>query len=145
MAPGMTPKTILVPVDFSAGALQALDYACELASKLDAKIQLVHAIQIALPELGITMTQSMVDDLQRSTVMALEDIAKPRRASVELLPSIVQMGDPRDVIVEASEHADLIIIGTHGRRGISRLVLGSVAEGVLRRASCPVLTVRAYK
>lgn len=141
----MVPNHILVPIDFSICATQALDYACELASKLGAKVQLVHAIAVTLPELGVTLTQSMIEDLQRANVVALDDVAKPRRATVELLPSIVKLGDPRDVILEAAEaeHADLIVIGTHGRRGLSRLVLGSVAESVLRRATCPVLTVRA--
>lgn len=141
----MIPKTILVPIDFSACATHALDYACELAGKLGAKVQLVHAIPVTLPELGITLTQAMIEDLQRANVLALEDVAKPRRTNVELAPSIVKLGDPRDVILETAEaqHADLIVIGTHGRRGLSRLVLGSVAENVIRRATCPVLAVRS--
>ena len=58
---------------------------------------------------------------------------------------ILRTGDPRDMILQTAKeiHADLIVIGTHGRRGISRFLLGSVAEAIVRSAPCPVLTVRA--
>lgn len=143
----MIPKIILVPIDFSVCSTQALDYACELAGKFDATIQLVHAIPVMVHESGGTLTQGMIEDLTRTNTLALECVAKPRRETLELAPSIVKLGDPRDVILEVAEaqRADLIVIGTHGRRGLSRLVLGSVAESVVRTAACPVLTVRTRR
>ena len=140
----MTPQKILVPIDFSQGSERALDYACALAKRLGATVHLVHALNVELPELTLTLTSEMRRSLLDSNQAALDLLADARRASVEIGMALVKDGDPREVIHATAEKlgVDLIVMGTHGRRGLARLVLGSVAEDVSRRSTCPVLLVR---
>lgn len=140
------PKVIVVPVDFSACARAALDYATELATKLDASIHVVHAVgaQLFGTEVGLTITQETIDQIVQQHQVGLDKLVAERAGKAAFGPVIVDVGDARSVITATAErlHADLIIMGTHGRRGIKRLVLGSVAELVVRVAPCPVLLVR---
>ncbi len=142
------PTNILVPTDFSETADKALDYAVALAVKLDARVHVVHAIGIpalGVPELGLAITSTMIDSLVRDGQAALDKLVDKRRGQAAFGQVVQRTGDPRDMILQAAKetHADLIVIGTHGRRGIARALLGSVAEAVVRTAPCPVLTVRA--
>jgi len=140
----MLPENILVPIDFSPCAEHALDYACDLAAKLGARVHLVNAIGAMLPELSVALTDQMLAEMRTNNATALDKLIGPRRERAQFGPVIVHDGDARDAILRAAEtsRADLIVIGTHGRRGLSRVLLGSVAEDVLRRAPCPVLAVR---
>lgn len=143
----MIASNILVPVDFSPHSERALDYACSLAEKLGARIHLVHAIGAGTPELGAVravLTDSMIATLRESSLANLRTIANAREGIATFGKVMVEPGDARDGILEAAVacSADLIVIGSHGRRGLSRFVLGSVAEDVARRAPCPVLIVR---
>lgn len=140
----MTPNNILVPVDFSAHSERALDYACSLAEKLGAKIHLIHAIGVGSPELGPLVGDLALTKLREGSFAALEKIARAREGLAKFGKMMVEPGDPRDGILAAAKAsaADLIVIGSHGRRGLPRVVLGSVAEDVSRRAPCPVLIVR---
>jgi universal stress protein A len=139
----MLPKTILVPTDFSDCANHALEYACALAKSLDASIYLANCLGAALPELNMALTQSMIDSLRASATGGLEKVAAAH-PGVRFGRLAVVPGDARDGILELARELspDLIVMGTHGRRGFSRLVLGSVTEHVVRRADCPVLTIR---
>lgn len=140
------PKTILVPTDFSANAEQALDYAVALAAKLDAKVFLLNVIvmQMMGAEYGIAVTQSMVDDVMQGNQKALDQLIAARGGKAAFGPTQLEFGDARTVIEQTTRKlgADLIVMGTHGRRGVKRLLLGSVAESVVRTAPCPVLLVR---
>lgn len=141
------PKNILVPVDFSEYAEHALDYAIALAAKLDAKVHLLNVIGIpalGVPELGVALSASMMDTIVKDNQAALDKLASARRTKAPIGEVMLRTGDARDVIVRACEEvgADLIVMGTHGRRGVSRALLGSVAESVVRTAPCPVLTLR---
>lgn len=144
------PRTILVATDFSEHAQRALDYAVDLAARIDAKVYLVHAISIpalGVPEMGVAygsmMMESTVKEAQ-TTLTALE--ARYRDRGV-IAGKHLEVGDARDVIDRVAEQvgAELIVMGTHGRRGVRRVLLGSVAESVVRSAPCPVLTVRPPK
>ena len=141
----MTPKQILVPIDFSEHSTRALDYACALAVKLEATVHVVTALGALLPELSVALTDAMIADLTAARRRALHDLVTARRATCPFGLIAVRSGDARDAILEAARqcHADLIVMGTHGRHGLARLVIGSVAESIVRRAACPVLTVRA--
>jgi glycine betaine transporter len=144
----MLPKHILVPTDLSEGAEQALDYACELARKLDAQVHLVNVVAIpalGVPELGIAMTSAIIDQLVTENQTALDAVAKTK-CTARLGQVLIKAGDPRDAINQTARElgVDLIVMGTHGRRGISRALLGSVAETVVRSAPCAVLTVRLH-
>jgi nucleotide-binding universal stress UspA family protein len=141
----MLPKLILVPTDFSANAEQALDYACALAATLGATIRLVHAVPMPPSTLQAALSEEVLVQLVREHHEALEKLAAPRRALAGFGEASVETGDPRDTIVRVAKElgAELIVMGTHGRRGLSRVVMGSVAEDVIRHAPCPVLTVRS--
>jgi nucleotide-binding universal stress UspA family protein len=146
----MLPKNILVPTDLSEGAEAALHYACELAAKLEATVHIVHVIAIpalGIPELGVAVTSTMIDQLIAENQTAIDALADAHRGRASIGEVVLKTGDPRDVIDQTAQelHADMIVMGTHGRRGISRALLGSVAETVVRSAPCPVLTVRHPK
>ncbi len=143
----MTPKSILVPIDFSVSAEHALDYACGLAEKLGATIHVVNAIGATLPELSVALSEQMMESLRREHAKELQRIVEPRRALAKFGEVLVDPGDARDAILAVAKRldVDLIVMGTHGRRGVSRVLLGSVAEDVVRRAPCPVLAVRSRK
>jgi len=145
----MLPKTILVPTDLSEGAEAALDYACELAAKLDATIHLINVIGIpvlGVPELGVALTTTMIDGLIKDNQAALDKLAEAKRSNARIGQTLLRTGDARDVINQCAKelNIDLIVMGTHGRRGVSRMLMGSVAETVVRSAPCPVLTVRGH-
>lgn len=138
-------KRILVPTDFSPTADAALTYALDLAPKLGATVSLVHVFDdlsgiqsgeyVSMPS---EMRGAILEDLRRR----LADAAATRGHS-ELNPEVLIGPTARTIVDSAHDsRADLIVIGTHGRHGIPHLLLGSVAERVVRTATCPVLTVR---
>jgi universal stress protein A len=143
----MLPKHILVPTDLSEGAEEALDYACELARQFGATVHLLHVIGIptlGVPELGVALTSTMIDTMVRENQTALEELADRKRDLATFGQILLRTGDARDLINRTATElgADLIVMGTHGRRGVTRALLGSVTETVVRSAPCPVLTVR---
>jgi len=136
---------ILVPTDLGDAAEHALDYALELARGTGGRVYLLHVVPLpagGFSELG-ALSREAEARLLEAHQRAVNALAEPRGA----VAMLVRRGDPRDAIPEAAEglDADLIVIATHGRRAISRLLLGSVAESVVRTAPCPVLTVRPPK
>jgi universal stress protein A len=142
-------RRILVPTDFSDCALPAVRYAAELADKFAAELILLHVVPdsvLALPD-AVMPTPAPMADLNALTDAGKEGLAN--LIAAEKLESRhprpeVRIGSPAQEIIAAAKdlHADLVCIGTHGRGGITRVLLGSVAEHVLRQAPCPVLTVR---
>lgn len=143
----MLPKEILVPTDLSEGAETALDYACDLATPLGARVHLLHVIGIpvlGVPELGVALTSTVIDSLIQDNQAALDKIAEAKAATTTIGQVLLKTGDARDVINQTAKELqiDLIVMGTHGRRGVSRALLGSVTETVVRSAPCPVLAVR---
>ena len=143
----MKITNILVPVDHSACSEQALDYAIALAESVGAKVALLSVVGIptyGVPDLGVGITAPMMDNLIADHQKALDAMTKNRPAVSQVL---VRAGDARDVILQTAEElgSDLIVMGTHGRRGISRALLGSVTEMIVRTSPVPVLTVRGHK
>jgi nucleotide-binding universal stress UspA family protein len=146
-------RRILVPVDGSATSLRGLSEAIALAKRERARIFLVHVLDeffvLAAPE-AAAYSESVIEDLQRGGRRVLERAeARVRAAGLQVssvMPETVG-GRAGDEIVRQAKRlkADLIVIGTHGRRGIKRLALGSDAEQVVRNASAPVLVVRAAR
>lgn len=140
------PKTILVPTDFGRAAESALDYAMALAGKLDARIHLLNVVQMQSigAEYAMVMPQEMLEEPIVRNQEKLEQLVAARAGQAAVAPPIVATGDARLQIEQTARRigADLIVMGTHGRHGVSRLLLGSVAEAVLRIAPCPVLLVR---
>jgi universal stress protein A len=139
-------KSILVPIDFSACAIAALDFAVGLAARLDARIHVMNVVGVQTlgAEYGVPVTAEMADRVLESNEQELVELIAARSQLAAFGPPVLEVGDPRTQIEEQARAlgADLIVMGTHGRRGVKRLVLGSVAESVLRAAPCPVLVVR---
>jgi nucleotide-binding universal stress UspA family protein len=142
-----TPRNILVPIDLGDHAKEVLDYAAALAAKLDAKLHVRHAV--SWPLLGTEIPASVTDQAMNEIVALhrkdLDQLVASYDGKAPIASTELQTGDPRTLIVQgaAQVHADLIVMGTHGRRGVSRLLIGSVAEQVARTAPCPVLLVRS--
>ena len=136
-------KKLLVPTDFSDCSREAMKYAEMMARLFEAKIILVHVVHVSY---SITDTVQVVDHTE-----TLKSIAKPlleneeQRIQSEGIPveKELLLGVPyRQIIDKANRsHADMIVMGTRGRTGVEHLLLGSVAEKVVRLAHCPVLTV----
>ena len=141
------PKHILVPTDFSDSALIALDYAVELAAKLDAKLHVVNVIGFTAfgSEYGIAFSPDLVTGVYEANRKSLELLIAQRASKASFGPALLETGEPHGVIgkVAIKVHADLIVMGTHGRRGFRRFFIGSVAESVTRTSTCPVLLMRA--
>ena len=144
----MQIKTILFPTDFSQGARAAMDYAVSLAADYDAKLILLYVIQdISIAEWYIPSSISAIDlieDMQKSAVREMEQWGAEVAAKMKNVEKLVVRGIPFVEIIKTAREksADMIVIGTHGRTGIDHMLFGSTAEKVVRKAPCPVLTVR---
>lgn len=146
-------RKILVPTDFSASSERALDYAMDLARALGAEIHLCHVGPLPDYEVPVLVSpgmqaaaKSLVDHLAalfQATRHEMDELRERKKGQgVELSDSFVE-GYPDDGIVTRAKEwgAHLIVMGSHGRRGLTRVLLGSVAERVIRAAPCPVLVV----
>ncbi len=136
---------ILVPTDGSEEVERALAYAFDLARAHDATVRVLYVVNVTgyggLPM--ETAWEGVSDALYAEGRAAVERAESLAPADIEIETSVLE-GSPSRTIVEqaASENCDLVVMGTHGRGGIDRLLLGSVTERVVRRAIVPVLTVR---
>lgn len=141
-----TPKSILVPVDFGEASEAALDYAVDLAEGVGAKVVILHTFEIpivGLPDGVVAATAELTGRIVNAAQKALDDAVARYAARKVPITAVLKQGDAREVILaEAKElGSDLIVIGTHGRRGIARALIGSVAERIVRTSPVPVLTV----
>jgi nucleotide-binding universal stress UspA family protein len=138
----MAQNKILVPTDFSSTSQTTLDWAAALARDRGATMLVVHVEEPKFAYYGdmyVGMPEPNRDDMLRmlSTVV-------PKDTSVKCEHRLL-VGPPADAIVDLAEREDveMIVMPTHGRTGLSRLLMGSVAEQVVRKAKCPVMTIRA--
>jgi nucleotide-binding universal stress UspA family protein len=145
----MDIQTILVPCDFSSYAEHALTWAIGLAESQEARIVLLYAIPI-FPHVSYTEIPSLLDIPKIEAQLVAEGESQLRKfidernvGNVRVEPRAM-LGDPFAVIcrVALEENTDLIVMGSHGRTGLSHVLLGSVAERVVRHAPCPVLVTR---
>ncbi len=140
-------KNILCPVDYSVYSEMALKYAIEFAEKYRARLYLIHVLDIRVYDIN-------EPDLYNVNIVDEETIAKLRERLLRCVTedtkgkipveAIIIQGVPFAEIIKVSKELkiDLIVLGTHGRTGISHAIMGSVAEKVVRKAPCPVLTIR---
>jgi nucleotide-binding universal stress UspA family protein len=142
-------KRILCPVDFSDSSIRALAHAEALARWYEAQLTVLHVVPTFEPiqvqaELGVPV--QIVNPMPREEVVRQMRPFLERAGVSSEAQLIAEAGDPRTTIVDQAltTRADLIVIGTHGRRGFTRLLLGSVAESVLHEAPCPVMTVSPH-
>lgn len=141
-------RQILVAVDFSDVSANAYKAAADLAGKLNAKLKVVHAVPVQAASLPMEGGAVYLEDLQAKQVEeAKEKLAafvRQHSGAGGNVEQCVRSGDPTTEINRAAEElrADMIVVGTHGRSGLSHLLMGSVAESVLREANVPVLCIR---
>ncbi|MBU1101324.1 MAG: universal stress protein [Bacteroidetes bacterium] len=141
-------KNILVPIDFSDFSKNALRYAVNFAEHFKAKLSLIYVVEPAIYPADFSMGQVSIPALDLDmTTRAKEELSKLVEAEIASHVEsevIIKSGKPFIEIIEtASEKdVDLIIISTHGHTGVEHLLFGSTAEKVVRKAPCPVLTLR---
>lgn len=143
-------KRILVPTDFSDHSQGSMNYGCSLAEKFGAELHVLHVLQdlvAMVPEPGLAFPPpgDYMQELEESATRSLEELPGDAGSGLENIVRKVRQGPPfLEIIRYAQENEiDLIVLGTHGRSGLAHMLLGSVAERVVRKAPCPVLTVRS--
>jgi nucleotide-binding universal stress UspA family protein len=136
-------KTILCPLDFDENSLAALDQTVEIARYLGSNLILLHVVPLVLTAGEVPPFAAMYEDQEKAAHAELADIANQKLAGLKY-ELAVYVGDVIGCILNAqSEHqSDLLVMATHGRRGLAHMFLGSVTEAVVRKATCPVLTIR---
>ena len=139
----MNPPThILVATDFSEGADAAFDYAVVLARALEARVTVLHVYELHTFAYDVAFPADLEHDLRDAAIRAMRILLESRPGPGIPLASLVKKGDWRVIDSTAEEiGADWIVVGTHGRHGLARAMLGSVAERIVRTSTRPVLTV----
>jgi len=139
-------QRILVAVDFTETSDKAFDFAIQLAEKFGATVTAMHAFEIPVvgfPDGSLVATADIASRIQEAARQGLDGAVKARQERGVKIESILREGSPHEEVRAVAEqiHADLIVIGTHGRKGLARALLGSVAENVIRTVKIPVLTI----
>ena len=146
-------KKILVPTDFSEASKAALRYACDLATATKASLCILHAFEDSYPVGGCpehcSLPQDYFEQFERSARRTLdafmEAVIAPEEGKQHRVRLVVRRGKAAPEILRyLHEHddIDLVVMATHGRGGVARLMMGSVADTLTREAPCPVLTIR---
>jgi universal stress protein A len=138
----MPENTIVFPTDFSTASDAALVHAAALARQSGGRLLIVHVEEPPLAYGGGELYYGLPEPSSERILKMLEDV-RPADPAVPFTHRLT-MGDPAAEIVRIAgdENAEMIVLGTHGRTGITRLLMGSVAEAIVRRAPCPVLVYR---
>lgn len=147
----MEIRSILLPTDFSEYSNYALRYATSLARTFGASIICVHVIEPMVPAVGYSgMTDSLPsadisDQLEESAGRELPQLAGREECAGLQVEEVITHGDAASEIVRVAKerNVDLIVVSSHGRTGLGRILFGSTAEAVVRHASCPVLVVKS--
>lgn len=143
-------KKILCPVDFSVCSQYALKYAIDLSIKEHSSLYLIHVIETHVSDIGdilkqidLLLNDKQIDNLKMRLIRLIPDDI---RTNIKF-DTIVVKGIPFVEIIKTArdQQVDLIVMGTHGRTGLEHILIGSVAERVIQKAHCPVLTIRLPK
>jgi nucleotide-binding universal stress UspA family protein len=144
-------KSIIVPTDFSEHSLRGLDYAIEIAEKFGSRLKIVYVLEPLLQAADVAWTTVDFEQLNQahkeSAEKQLSQLIEERVPNNMSAESAILFGKPFVEILKLAkaENADLIVMATHGRGAISHILMGSTAEKVVRKAPCPVLTVKHPK
>jgi nucleotide-binding universal stress UspA family protein len=144
----ITIKSILCPLDFSDASRNALRYASEFAKSMGSKILLLNIVEPRPMAADMTLNYiPLEEDLEKAAREDLEPIVEELKGKGIEVQADVMIGTPAEVILQqaADFDASLLIMGSHGKTGLSRLLMGSVAEAVVRKAGIPVLIVKAQE
>jgi nucleotide-binding universal stress UspA family protein len=141
-------KRIVHPTDFSSSAEPAFDYALESAKRDGAELILVHVLEPVPPfadELYVARALALLEAAEESARRGLDRLLARAKAAGVTASDVIVQGTAADAIVGVANErdADHIVLGTHGRTAMRRLILGSVAQRVTALASCPVVTIRS--
>jgi nucleotide-binding universal stress UspA family protein len=138
-------KNILLATDLTASSREATDRAIDLATRLEARLLIVNVLEKR--RLSGSGSHDRVDQARLERESHLVKVVREARDAGVTAEFMVWDGEPGAAIAEAAgaEHADLVVIGTRGRSGAERMLLGSVSDHVVRNAECPVLVVRPHK
>ena len=141
-----TFKHILVPTDFSPSSAAAIELAINIATQFDAELTLLHVWELPVYPYTELMLSSaeLTNAIEKAATESLETKLKEVRLRLPRTKSLLKVGIPWQQIVATSKEsrADLLVMGTHGRRGFEHAIMGSVAEKLVRLSPIPVLTVR---
>jgi nucleotide-binding universal stress UspA family protein len=142
-------KRVLAPTDFSGHSEHAVRYACSLAERFEAELHLVHILSEIIPAgpdplLMPVMPPQFYEESERRAKETLRHLLRPAWGKPASVTTAVRWGSPVEAIVDYCKELaiDLLVIATHGRTGLSHVLLGSVAERIVREGPCPVLTIR---
>ncbi len=142
-------KRVLAPTDFSAHSDQAVRFACGLAERFDAELHLINILSEIIPAgpdplLMPVMPPQFYQENEDRANQTLRSLIQPSWGKPARVVTAVRWGSPVEAIVDYAQEQqiDMIVIATHGRTGLSHVLLGSVAERIVREANCPVLTIR---
>jgi len=144
----MKIKKVLFPVDFSEGSDNALPYAVDMAKHYGAKLYLLHVIQDIAKATGRYVPHVSLDelyrDIEKNAAKEMDRYGVEELRGYKDVERHILKGTPYEEILKfaVDNKADLIVIGTHGRKGLDKALFGSTAEKVVRDAPCPVLSVR---
>jgi nucleotide-binding universal stress UspA family protein len=142
------PRSIVVATDFSETSNAAIDYAVTFAALTGGSVTIVHAYEIpflGVPDLTLIASGDVLGRIEDAAHASLRACAATHRSRGVALHTVLRQGSAYVQINAVADdvNADLIVIGTHGRRGVARMLIGSVAENVIRTATRPVLTIHA--
>jgi universal stress protein A len=143
----MQIKTILCPIDFSEISANALEYAVFLASHHHAELLMLHVVEqlheFEHYQILVLTPQELAEEMEKQAHEKLTKLTEQIKKTIKV-ETVVRQGKPFvEIIKEAKEKdMDLIVMASHGRTGVSHMLMGSVAEKVVRKANCPVLIVR---
>ena len=141
-------RHILAPTDFSEYSKKAIASALELAKTFGARLTILHVVELPpYPIEGFvpsSVSSSFIEDLERQATQDLAQVVPEAETSGVAVTRVIVVGTPYQKILDTAEaeQVDLIVMATAGRTGFSHLVMGSIAERVVRTATCPVLTIR---
>ncbi len=141
---GFPYRRIMCPIDFDENSLAALGTAAEMARNADGTVFALHVVPMVVQPVGMPVYVDIYKSQEETAWARLREAARRHLAGVKY-ELLVEMGDPAGTILRAQKKVapEVLVMATHGRKGFSRFFLGSVAEIVLREATCPVLTIRA--
>jgi nucleotide-binding universal stress UspA family protein len=141
-------KRILCPIDFSDASRAALEAVAELSKRYGARVALFHAYPVpgyTFPDGSFVASSKMLEELAEQANRHMQEWKElAGKLGIAQVETATAIGEPAHEILAfaKAQQADLVVIGTHGRTGIQHALMGSVAERVVRRSTCPVLTVR---
>lgn len=139
-------RRILAPIEFDDTAQSVFDAAVRIAAETGGTVFLTHVVPMVVAPTGMPNYVDLYKDQEKIAQQKLAAVVQRQRADVKC-ELLTRIGDPAHEILtlERQMAADLIVLATHGRKGVKRMLLGSVAEAVLRDATCPVLTVQRHE